>query len=48
MDHYAIGERRMPALLPICGVRTVYSRTGDLFAWSCVAGLIFMAGYFGA
>jgi apolipoprotein N-acyltransferase len=38
-DFFAPGDRTMTAQLPIGGVRTLYARTGDLFAWLCVAGL---------
>jgi apolipoprotein N-acyltransferase len=47
MDHYATGDTRMAALLPARGVRTIYSRIGDAFAWACVAGLILIAVRFG-
>jgi apolipoprotein N-acyltransferase len=30
--------------VPVGGVRTLYARTGDLFAWLCVAGLVFTVG----
>jgi apolipoprotein N-acyltransferase len=38
-DYFAAGDRTMIAQLPVGGVRTLYARTGDLFAWLCVAGL---------
>jgi apolipoprotein N-acyltransferase len=38
MDHYAPDDQRMAALVPIRGARTVYSRTGDILGWGCVAG----------
>jgi apolipoprotein N-acyltransferase len=47
MDHYQTsGDRQMVAELPTRGVRTVYSRTGDLFSWltlACLAVLTVVA-----
>ena len=40
MDHFAATERDFVVQVPTRGVRTVYARIGDLFAWICVAGLI--------
>lgn len=40
MDHYQAGDRAMVAQVPVRGVRTVYSRVGDLFAWLCLLGLV--------
>ena len=34
----------MTAQVPWAGVRTLYARTGDLFAWLCVAGLVVSLG----
>jgi apolipoprotein N-acyltransferase len=31
--------------IPIRGVRTIYSRIGDVFAYLCAAGLIFLTGW---
>jgi hypothetical protein len=28
--------------VPVGGIPTLYGRTGDLFAWLCVAGLVLM------
>jgi apolipoprotein N-acyltransferase len=39
-DYFAPGDRTLTAQLPVGGVRTLYARTGDLFAWLCVAGLV--------
>jgi apolipoprotein N-acyltransferase len=39
-DYFAPGDRTMVAQLPVGSVRTLYARTGDLFAWLCVAGLV--------
>jgi apolipoprotein N-acyltransferase len=44
MDHFATDQRTMVAYVPTQGVRTVYSRVGDLFAWLCVAGLVATVG----
>jgi apolipoprotein N-acyltransferase len=38
-DYFAPGDRTMTVQLPIGGIRTLYARTGDLFAWLCAAGL---------
>jgi apolipoprotein N-acyltransferase len=38
-DYFAAGDGTMTVQVPMGGVRTVYARTGDLFAWLCVAGL---------
>jgi len=40
MDHFATNQHEMVAMVPTRGVRTIYSRIGDLFAWVCVAGLV--------
>ncbi len=40
MDHYqTFGDRELVAEVPTIGVRTIYSRTGDLFSWLVLAGL---------
>jgi apolipoprotein N-acyltransferase len=39
MDHYNSENRALVAMVPTRGVRTIYSRVGDLFAWLCAAGL---------
>jgi apolipoprotein N-acyltransferase len=41
MDHYTATDRTMIAQVPTRGVRTVYARIGDTFAWLCMAGLVF-------
>jgi apolipoprotein N-acyltransferase len=44
-DHYS-GARTMIAQVPVGGVRTIYARAGDWFAWVCVttlAGLLALA-----
>jgi apolipoprotein N-acyltransferase len=38
-DFFAAGDRTMTAQVPLGHVPTLYARTGDLFAWLCVAGL---------
>jgi apolipoprotein N-acyltransferase len=40
MDHYQATDRTLVAQVPVRGVRTVYSRVGDLFAWLCLLGLL--------
>lgn len=41
-DYFAPGDGTLTAQVPVGGVRTLYARTGDLFAWLCVAGLVFV------
>ena len=44
MDHYqTAGDRALVAEVPTRGVRTVYSRVGDLFSWIAIAGLLALA-----
>jgi apolipoprotein N-acyltransferase len=43
-DYFAIGDRTMVAQVPLGSVRTLYARTGDLFAWLCVVGLVVSIG----
>jgi apolipoprotein N-acyltransferase len=38
-DFFAPGDRTMIAQVPVGHIRTLYTKTGDLFAWLCVAGL---------
>lgn len=42
MDHYTTPgqEKVMISYLPRAGVRTIYSRVGDLFIWLCAAGIL--------
>ncbi len=41
MDDFSARDNVMVAQVPIhAGVRTLYSRIGDAFAWSCVGGLL--------
>jgi apolipoprotein N-acyltransferase len=44
MDHYTTDRRDMVAIVPTRGVRTIYSRIGDLFAWICIGGCVVMVG----
>jgi apolipoprotein N-acyltransferase len=39
-DYFASGDRTLTVQVPVGGVRTLYARTGDLFAWLCVGGLV--------
>jgi apolipoprotein N-acyltransferase len=39
-DYFAPGDGTMTVQVPMGGIRTLYGRTGDLFAWLCVAGLV--------
>lgn len=40
MNHFETGDRVMTANIPVTGIRTWYSRIGDLFAYLAVFGLI--------
>ncbi len=40
MDHFATQDRDLVAQVPTRGVRTLYSRVGDAFAWACIVGTI--------
>ncbi len=40
MDHFISEQRVMVAQVPVEGIRTIYARVGDLFAWLCVTGLL--------
>jgi apolipoprotein N-acyltransferase len=44
-DFFAEGDRTMTAQVPVGRVPTLYAKTGDLFAWLCVAGLIVAVGF---
>jgi apolipoprotein N-acyltransferase len=44
-NYYTNSSGIMLTTLPTRGVRTVYGRIGDLFAYVCVAGLIFVTGW---
>jgi len=43
MDHYQTTDYAMISQVPTRGVRTIYSRIGDWFAWVCLVGLISLA-----
>ena len=44
MDHYEVAaDRVLVAEVPTRGVRTIYSRTGDLFSWLALVGLAMLA-----
>ena len=43
-DFFAAGDRTMTVQLPVGNVPTLYARTGDLFAWLCVAALVLTLG----
>ncbi|AOR37622.1 nitrilase [Streptomyces fodineus] len=38
-DYFTTGRQTMVAYVPVHGVTTVYDRTGDTFAWLCLAAL---------
>lgn len=41
MDDFTAQDNVMVAQIPVsAGVRTIYARIGDIFAWCCVAGLL--------
>jgi apolipoprotein N-acyltransferase len=43
-DYFTASDRQvLTATLPTHGVRTIYSRIGDVFAWACLAGLALLA-----
>jgi apolipoprotein N-acyltransferase len=44
MDHYITPgmEKVMISYLPETGVRTIYSRVGDLLVWLCAAGIVLL------
>jgi len=44
MDHYQTTNYDMISEVPTKGVRTIYSRLGDWFAWVCIAGLLLLIG----
>jgi apolipoprotein N-acyltransferase len=39
-DHFSAGDRTLTAQVPIAHTATLYAKTGDLFAWLCVAGVL--------
>src|SRR5262249_23678551 len=45
MDHFGSDDHVLVAAVPMAaGVRTVYARFGDWFAWLCVAAVVFLIG----
>jgi apolipoprotein N-acyltransferase len=40
MDHYQAADQTLVSQVPTKGVRTIYSRLGDWFAWLCGLGLV--------
>ena len=40
MDEFSAEQRVMVAQVPVRGVRTLYPRIRDLFAWLCATGLL--------
>jgi hypothetical protein len=43
-DFFAGGDRTMTAQVPLGRIPTLYAKTGDLFAWLCLAGLAIILG----
>jgi apolipoprotein N-acyltransferase len=43
-DYFADGDRTLTVQVPVNRVATLYARTGDLFAWICVAALLLTLG----
>jgi len=39
-DYFGRGDRTMTAQVQLGHVPTLYAKTGDLFAWTCVASLV--------
>jgi apolipoprotein N-acyltransferase len=39
-DHFSGGDRTLIAQVPLGHTATLYAKTGDLFAWLCVAGVL--------
>jgi apolipoprotein N-acyltransferase len=44
MDHYLAVDHTLISQVPIKGIRTIYSRLGDWFAWVCMVGVVVLAG----
>ena len=42
VDYFRSGAGTMIADVPTRGVRTLYSRLGDWFAWACIAALVLL------
>lgn len=44
-DYFVTDQQTMIAFIPVKGVQTIYEIVGDLFAWLCVAGMLFLSGW---
>lgn len=44
-DYFTTEDPVMISYVPTKGVRTIYSRIGDLFAWLCMAGFVAVLGW---
>jgi apolipoprotein N-acyltransferase len=44
-DYFTTNQQTMIAFVPTKGVWTVYAHIGDMFAWLCIAGLLFIGGF---
>jgi apolipoprotein N-acyltransferase len=44
-DYYTTNQQTMIASVPVKGVWTIYAHVGDLFAWLCLAGWLFLVGF---
>lgn len=42
MDHFQTTDYAMISQIPTRGVRTIYARLGNLFAFACLAGLLLL------
>jgi apolipoprotein N-acyltransferase len=42
MDHFQTTDYAMISQVPTRGVRTIYSKLGDWFAWACTVGLVLL------
>jgi len=42
MDHFQTTDYAMVSQVPTRGVRTIYSKLGDWFAWACMVGLVLL------
>ena len=45
MDEYQSADLTLIAQVPTQGVRTIYSRLGDWFAWLCIAAVLALMGF---
>ena len=44
MDQFTTDEQLMFADVPTQGVKTIYSRIGDVFSWMCLIGFFIVIG----